>query len=329
MQDDMIPRHRHIDVDSVGDAIGVLQEHGRDARVISGNTELADWMKNRIKTPRVVVDLKNIDELHGINTRDDGGLRIGAMATVNEVVKSDLVRENFGLLSEAASAVATPQIRNQGRIGGNLAQDSWCRYYREGFDCYRAGGNTCYAVTDDSREHSVTDYNRCITANPSDTAPAFIALGSEVVIEGPRGERRQPLSEFFVGPETNITVMNDLSHDEILKEIIVPGTWAGADFYFEKVRDRNQWDFALVNIAAAVQRSGRSVSDVRLVSNGIAPKPKRLRAAENAVRGNSLSESRIDSAAEAILPNVEPFADNEYKVPLTRNLVRRALANAS
>lgn len=329
MQDDMIPRHRHIDVESVGDAIGVLQEHGRDARVISGNTELADWMKNRIKTPRVVVDLKEIDELHGISERSDGGLRIGSMVTIAEVAESDLVRDHFGVLSEAASAVATPQIRNQGRIGGNLAQDSWCRYYREGFDCYRAGGNTCYAVTDDSREHSVTDYKRCITANPSDTAPALIALGSEVVIEGPRGERRQSLSEFFVGPATNITVMNDLSHNEILKEVIVPGTWRDADFYFEKVRDRNQWDFALVNLAAAIRKSGQRVSDLRLVSNGVAPKPKRLRAAEGVVRGNSLTESRIDSAADAVLRNAQPFADNEYKVPLTRNLVRRALSDAS
>lgn len=329
MQDDMIPRHRHIDVESVGDAISVLQEYGRDARVISGNTELADWMKNRIKAPRVVVDLKEIDELHGIDERSDGGLRIGSMMTLTEVANSDLVRDHFGVLSEAASAVATPQIRNQGRIGGNLAQDSWCRYYREGFDCYRAGGNTCYAVTDDSREHAVTDYKRCITANPSDTAPALIALGSEVVIEGPRGERRQPLADFFVGPATNITVMNDLSHNEILKEIVVPGTWRDAEFYFEKIRDRNQWDFALVNIAAAIRTSGQRVSDLRLVSNGIAPKPKRLRGAEGAVRGNSLTESRIDSAADAVLSNAQPFADNEYKVPLTRNLVRRALANAS
>lgn len=329
MQDDMIPRHRHVDVDSVSDAISVLQEHGRDARVISGNTELADWMKNRIKTPRVVVDLKGIDELHGIDERDDGGLRIGAMATLSEVANNDMVRDHFGVLADAASAVATLQIRNQGRIGGNLSQDSWCRYYREGFDCYRAGGNTCYAVTDNSREHSVTDYKRCITANPSDTAPALIALGSEVVIEGPGGERRQPLSDFFVGPEANITVMNDLSHNEILKEVIVPGTWRDAAFYFEKIRDRNQWDFALVNIAAAIQRSGGTVSELRLVSNGIAPKPKRLRGAEEAVRGNSLTDSRINAAADAVLRNAQPFADNEYKVPLTRNLVRRALSNAS
>lgn len=328
MQDDMIPPHRHVDADSVEDAVDLLDEHGQSATIIAGNTDEMEWMKNRSRAPEVVVDIKGIDELEGIEERSDGGIRIGALTKLSDVVESDALADGFGILSEAAQAVATPQIRNMGTIGGNLSQDSRCWYYREDFDCYRAGGNTCYAATGDAREHAVTDYSRCITANPSDTAPALIALGAEVVIEGPSGERRQPLEDFFVGPDTNITVMTDLSHQEILKEIVLPETYRDARTYFEKVRDRDAWDFALVNLAVAIDESGGTVSDGRIVSNGLAPTPKRLTKAENAIRGSDLSESSIEEAGDSILQNADPQESNEYKIPLARNLVKRGLRNA-
>lgn len=328
MQQDMIQPLEHIDATSVDQAISVLQDHGRDATIIAGNTDEMEWMKDRERAPEVVVDLKPIEALHGIEETDDGGLRIGALETLSAVVDNETVGSDFGLLAEAVGGVATPQLRNQGTIGGNLTQDSRCFYYRGGFDCYRAGGNTCYAMTGDSRDHAVTDYSRCITAHPSDGAVALVALDAEVVIEGPRGERREPLSEFFVGPEENITVMHDLAHTEILKEIRVPGDWAGATFYFEKVRDRESWDFPTINIAATIDDSGGSVSDVRLVSNGVAPTPKRLRNAEQSIRGDQITADTADAAGQAALPNAAPFEDNQFKVPLTRNLVTRALRNA-
>jgi len=328
MQQDMIPPLEHVDVESVDDAVAALREHGSDAATIAGNTDEINWMKNRMRTPEVLVDIKGIDELSGVETTGDGGLRIGALTTLSEVVDSDAVNDGFSVIADAAVEVATPQIRNQGTIGGNLTQDSRCWYYRNGFDCYRAGGNTCYAITGESRDHAVTDYSRCITAHPSDGAVALMALDAEVVIEGARGERREKLSEFFVGPEENITVMNDLAHDEILKFIEVPGTYAGAEFYYEKVTDRDAWDFPIVNIAAAVQTSGDSVSDARIVSNGLAPTPKRLRKAENAITGRSLTEENIDAASESVLPNAAPQPDNAFKVDLADNLVNRALTNA-
>ncbi|MFW5939042.1 MAG: FAD binding domain-containing protein [Halolamina sp.] len=327
MQQDMIPPLEHIDATSVDEAVAHLREHGTDAAIIAGNTDEINWMKNRMRAPEVLVDVKEIDELSGIESTDDGGLRIGALTTLTEVVESDAVTDDFSLIADAAGEVATPQIRNQGTIGGNLAQDSRCWYYRNGFDCYRAGGNTCYAITGESRDHAVTDYSRCITAHPSDGAVALMALDAEVVIEGARGERREKLSEFFVGPEENITVMNDLAGNEILKYIEVPSSYAGANFYYEKVADRNSWDFPIVNIAAAVKTSGGSVSEARIVSNGLAPVPKRLRKAENAITGNSLSEENIAAASEDVLRNPAPQPDNEFKIDLADNLVSRALGN--
>ena len=327
MQDDMIKPLRHIDATSVDEAIAALQEHGNDATLVAGYTDEIEWLKNRMRSPRVLVDVKPIQSLHGIRERE-GGVRIGALTTVAEAAENDLLTSRYGVVAEALSEVATPQIRNQGTVGGNLAQDSRCWYYRSGFDCYRAGGNTCYAITGESRDHAVTDYSRCITGHPSDGAVALMAVDAEVVIEGPRGQRRERLADFFVGPEENITVMNDLAHDEILAHIDVPADWAGAAFYFEKVRDRESWDFPIVNIAAALKTAGGTVSDVRLVANGVAPTPKRLTGAERAIRGSRITESSARSAAQQVLTNAAPMEDNRFKIPLTRNLVTRALQNA-
>ncbi|SDX95902.1 FAD binding domain-containing protein [Halobellus clavatus] len=328
MQQDMIPPLTHVDATSVDDAVATLQEHGTDAATIAGNTDEINWMKNRMRTPEVLVDLKGIDEMRGIESTSDGGVRIGALTTLSNVVDSDAVNAGFSVIADAAGEIATPQIRNQGTIGGNITQDSRCWYYRNGFDCYRAGGNTCYAITGESRDHAVTDYSRCITAHPSDGAVALMALEAEVVIEGPRGTRREPLSDFFVGPEENITVMNDLAHEEILTHIEVPSTWSGASFYYEKVTDRESWDFPIVNIAAAIQTSGGSVSDVRIVSNGLAPTPKRLRNAESAITGQQITESNAASAAGTVLPNAAPQPDNRFKLGLAENLTERALLGA-
>lgn len=329
MQQDMIPPLEHIDATSVEDAVAKLKEYGNDAATIAGNTDEINWMKNRMRAPEVLVDIKGIDELEGVETTGDGGLRIGALTTLADVVDSDAVNDGFSVIADAAEEVATPQIRNQGTIGGNLSQDSRCWYYRNGFDCYRAGGNTCYAITGESRDHAVTDYSRCITAHPSDGAVALMAVGAEVVIEGARGTRREKLSEFFVGPEENITVMNDLANDEILKFIEVPSTWKNANFYYEKVTDRDAWDFPIVNIAAAVRTNGGTVSDVQLVSNGLAPTPKRLRRAENEIRGKRVNEANADAAGTSVLPNAAPQPDNEYKLDLADNLVKRALLSAA
>ena len=324
----MIKPLKHVDAATVKEAVDALREHGEDATLIAGNTDEINWLKNRMRAPQVLVDIKPIESLHGVEERSGGGVRIGALTSVSEAADSELIAENFGVVAEALSEVATPQIRNQGTVGGNLSQDSRCWYYRSGFDCYRAGGNTCYAITGESRDHAVTDYSRCITAHPSDGAVALMAVDAEVVVEGPRGRRREPLADFFVGPEENITVMNDLAHDEILTHVEIPETWSGADFYFEKVRDRESWDFPIVNIAAAIQTSGGSVSDVRLVANGVAPKPKRLRAAERAITGKRISASTAQQAGQAALPNAAPMQDNRFKIPLTQNLVSRALQNA-
>ena len=165
-------------------------------------------------------------------------------------------------MTEAAELVASPQIRNQGTIGGNVSQDTRCWYYRGGWTCYRAGGNICYADTPTAinREHAILDADRCVAVNPSDTAPALVALDAQMVIRSARGERVVNAEDYFIGPAIDITRMTVLAPGELLTAIRIPATWAGAQFYFEKVRDRNVWDFPLLNVASAATVLRRATS---------------------------------------------------------------------
>jgi xanthine dehydrogenase YagS FAD-binding subunit len=323
---DVMPAFELFQPTSVEAALALLDQHGADAWVLAGGLDSFDWLKDRIKRPRVVVDLSGIAELKGIRERG-GGLEIGAMTTLTEVVRHPLVQKNFAILLQAAEAAASPQIRNQGTIGGNVSQDTRCWYYRAGWPCYRAGGNICYADTPQAlnREHALFDADRCVAVNPSDTAPALVALGAQMVIRGPGGERVVEAEDYWIGPGTDITRMTVLAAGELLTAIRIPGTFAGARFYFEKVADRNVWDFPLVNVASAMRVSGGTVQAIRIAANGVSARPRRLVTVEQAVRGRVPDEAAQGAAGDAAIEGAEPLQHNAYKVPLLRNLVRRAI----
>jgi len=231
------------------------------------------------------------------------------------------------LLATAAGKVASPQIRNVGTLGGNLNQDARCWYYRRGLDCYRAGGNICYADSPEglNREHALFGASRCVAVSPSDTAPALVALDATMVVASSSGERLIPAQDFFVGPERDIVNMTVLNDDEILTAVRIPSTWANAEFYFEKVADRNVWDFALVNIAAAFKVSGGSIEDARIVCGAVECTPRRLESVESAIRGQQRSEELAASAGEMATEGARPLNYNHFKVPLMQNLVKRAI----
>ena len=323
---DVMPAFELYQPASIDAALELLDRHGSSAWVLAGGLDSFDWLKDRIKRPSVVVDLSAIAELKGIRTRGDG-LEIGAMTTLTEVVRHPAIKERYSILLKASEAAASPQIRNQGTIGGNVTQDTRCWYYRAGWSCYRAGGNICYADTPTAinREHAILGADRCVAVNPSDTSPALIALEAEMVIRGRDGERVVAAENYFVGPDTDITRMTVLRSGELLTAIRLPGTWAGAHFYFEKVADRNVWDFPLVNVASAAVMSGDTVTRMRIAVNGVAPTPLRLPAVENAVRGRRRDEATAAAAGELAIAGAVPLHHNAYKVPLLRNLVKRAV----
>jgi xanthine dehydrogenase YagS FAD-binding subunit len=323
---DVMPAFELFQPASVTDALGLLERYGADAWVMAGGMDTFDWLKDRIRRPRVVVDLVNVAELRGIRDAG-GGLEIGATTTLTEIARDALVKERFPLLSQAAELVASPQIRNQGTLGGNVAQDARCWYYRAGWPCYRAGGNICYADTPTAinREHAILDADRCVAVNPSDTAPALIALDAEMVITRGSSERVVPAVDFFVGPGVDITRLTVLQPGDLLTSIRIPTTWAGKPFYFEKVRDRQVWDFALVNVASAMTMSGNTIGEARLVVNGVAPRPLRLTAVEALVRGKGRDEQTAEQAGELAVQGAVPLRYNAYKIPLMKALVKRAI----
>ena len=311
---------------SITDAQKLLQQHGADAWVMAGGLDSFDWLKDRIKRPKVLVDLSGIDELKGVRATNDG-IEIGAMTTLTEVVNNPLVKQHYGLLAQGAELAASPQIRNQGTIGGNVTQDARCWYYRAGWPCYRAGGNICYADTPEgrNREHAILLADRCVAVNPSDSAPALIALDAKFVLQTPKGERVVDAENYFIGPEIDITRLHILQPGDLLTSIRIPSTWAGAQFYFEKVRDRNVWDFPLLNVASAIVVSNGTIERIRIAVNGAAARPLRLKSVEDAVRGKPANAATGEMAGKLAVQGAVPLQFNAYKIPLMRNLVKRAI----
>jgi xanthine dehydrogenase YagS FAD-binding subunit len=278
---DVMPAFDLLQPDTAADAQKLLEQNGEDAWVMAGGLDSMDWLKDRIKKPKVLVDLSGVEELKGIRATGDG-VEIGAMTTLTEIANHPAIQKDYSVLSQAVALVASPQIRNQGTLGGNVSQDARCWYYRDGWPCYRAGGNICYADTPvgRNREHAIFGANRCVAVHPSDSAPALIALDAKFVIRTSQGERMVDAEDYFVGPEMDITRLNILKPGDLLTTIRIPVTWAGAKFYFEKVRDRNVWDFPLMNVASAIKVSGGTIRDIRIAVNAVAPRPMRLKAVE-------------------------------------------------
>jgi xanthine dehydrogenase YagS FAD-binding subunit len=329
MLKDMMPHFDLFQPDSVDAAVDLAGRLGADGWLIGGGQDSYDWLKNRTRRTTAVVDLSGIAALKGIRDHE-GGIEIGALTTLTEIENDALVKERFGLLAKAAGRVASPQIRNAGTLGGNICQDTRCWYYRAGVDCYRAGGNVCYADTPQgqNREHAIFNASRCVAVTPSDTANALTALDARMVIRGTNGERELRADHFFVGPDINIRHMTVLEPGEILTAVRIPATWAGANFYFEKIADRAAWDFALVSVAVALQLDGDKIRDARIVLGAVACVPHRLKAVEQAIIGSPRNEETAKRAAAMSAAGAHPLAFNQFKIPLLENLVLRAIRGA-
>ena len=330
MSRDMMGAFELYQPDTVEGAVELLERFGADGWAMAGGNDSLDWFKDRVKRPKYVVDLTGIGALKGIRDAADGGIEIGALTTLTEIERSDVVRSRYKVLSDAAGKVASPQIRNSGTIGGNVCQDARCWYYRYGVDCYRAGGNECYADSPEgqNREHCLWGADRCVAVSPSDTAPALVVLNATMVIVGPNGERTVPAEEFFIGPDIDITRMTVLQPGEVLTAIRIPAEFSGATFYFEKVADRNTWDFPLVNIAAAMVMNGQTIEKIRLAAGAVQCVPRRLTVVEEVVTGQPKSAETAQLAGQSAVRGATPLNFNHFKIPLLQNLVTRAIRDA-
>jgi xanthine dehydrogenase YagS FAD-binding subunit len=329
MQRDMMPHFDLFQPESLETALKLAADLGEDGWLVGGGQDSFDWLKNRVKRTGALIDLSGIAAMRGVRERD-GGIEIGALTTLTEIENDAMVKERYGLLATAAGRVASPQIRNAGTLGGNICQDTRCWYYRGGVDCYRAGGNMCYADTPEgqNREHAIFNASRCIAVTPSDTANALVALDASMVIAGRGGERVVAAADFFIGPDVNIRRMTVIEPGEILVAVRIPGTWSGAQFYFEKVADRAAWDFALVSIAAVFRMEGEVIGAAQLVCGAVACVPYRLQAVERALVGAPRDAQSADKVAQLANGTARTLKFNQFKLPLMENLIRRAVRGA-
>jgi xanthine dehydrogenase YagS FAD-binding subunit len=326
---DMMPNFELLKPTKLADALTLLDRRGADIWKMAGGNDSLDWFKDRVKRPKVVMDLGGIAELKGIRETADG-IEIGALTTLAEVASSKLIRAKFKVLADAAGRVASPQIRNASTLGGNVSQDARCWYYRSGLPCYRAGGNTCFADTPAgmNREHAIFDAARCIAVSPSDTAPALVVLEAKMVIRSAKGERVVDAEKFFIGPAVDITRMTVLQPQELLVALRIPNTWAGARFYFEKVADRQTWDFPLVNVASALKVTNGVIDAARVACGGVSCTPRYLKVVEDVVKGGPQDEESADLAGKTASHGARPVTYNQYKIPMMENLVKRAIRDA-
>ncbi len=314
----------HFNPTDIESALELLSE--RNTKGLAGGTDLLGEMKSRVRTPRRIVNLKALDELHYLKHSARKGFQIGALTTLSEIELNPLINEKIPLLAQAASAAASPQLRNMGTIGGNLCQSVRCWYYRSPeFKCWLKGGELCHAIEGENKFHAILGGSLCCAVHPSDLAPALMALGANVHIVGPDEEGIVSLEDFYVRPKASHRQMTLLGNGEIITEVQIPNSTDESSGIYLKAMDRKVWAFALVSAAVQVTWNKEKVKDARIVLGGVAPIPWRVPVAEAIVRGQLLNEEIANQAAEAALAGAQPLRDNGYKLTLAKALVKRAL----
>jgi xanthine dehydrogenase YagS FAD-binding subunit len=316
----------HVDVKSVAEATRLLKASAGRARINAGGTDLLGVLRDRILSeyPDSLLNIKTIRELDYIK-EEDQGLKIGAATKLAQIASSETVKGRYNLLADAAYAVATPQIRNMGTIGGNICQDVRCWYYRYPEQlggrilCIRKGGRTCPAVAGDNRYHAILDAKKCFAVCPSDMATAIAALDGKIEITGSEGSRAVPVAEFFE-PLGNV-----LRADEIVTHVQVPIPPEAAKQSFIKFTLRKPVDFAIASVATVVAEKNGICTDARIALGAVGYKPIRATESEAVIRGKVINEATAEEAAVAAVRGAKPLSMNGYKIQIVQNIIKRAL----
>jgi xanthine dehydrogenase YagS FAD-binding subunit len=308
------------------EVLGLLQSGGQQARLVAGGSDLLGEIKDDVVHYERLVSLAGVKALRALR-QDETGLHLGALVTLAQLEYEPRLQGPYGILAEAARSVATPEIRNQGTLGGNLCQRPRCLYYRSVLSpCLKKGGADCPAVTGPYQDYlSIMGGHGCFSVHASDLAPPLIALGGRVTLTGPSGARTLPLEQFFVGPERDVQRENVLADDEVLTAVLLPPlelSWRGT---YLKARERSAGDFPLVSAAVGYALAAGVIQHVRVVLGGVAPTPWRSPQAEAILTGQSPSPALAARAAEAALAAAQPLQHNAFKLDVGRVLLARAI----
>ena len=319
-------------VTSVAQAISLLAKHQEKAAILAGGSDLLGMMKDRLEGPKFtmpqfLIDIKGIKDLNYIKEQK-GSLKIGATTTLSKIASSNLVRDKYPLLVQAANQVGVPQIRNVGTLGGNLCQRPRCWYFRGRLfkDCLRKGGGNCYAADGENQYHAITGVSGCCMVYPSDMAPALTALNAKVEIATPKGNKMVPIEQFYVRPEKNLLRENILSSQEMFVGLEIPNPGTTNRGVYLKLKERQSFDFAIVSVAVNLNLKNKIVADSRVVFGGIAPFPLRSTKTESILKGKEIKEC-ISAACKAAVDGAQPLSNNGYKVDATKGILEEALSH--
>jgi xanthine dehydrogenase YagS FAD-binding subunit len=315
----------HINARTIEEAVSGLRRYGHRACIIAGGTDLLGKMKDEIlpRYPEALINIKTIPGLDAIR-KENGVLRIGALATLDDIAGDERIQRDYRALAEAAARTASPHLRAMGTLGGNLCQDIRCWYYRNPqnrFPCLRKGGGRCYAIEGDNRYHSIfggSVKDGCYAVHPSDTAPALVALDAEVVTS----KRVIGIDDFFRVDVEKTTV---LDADEIVTEIRIQTPRNGSNSRFMKMAIRKSIDFPIVNCAVLLSEAAGRVESARICLNAVYVKPYRAIAAEAVLQGHAVDEKSAEATADAAVAAAQPMKDNGYMVSIARALVKRSI----
>ncbi len=325
----MIPSFAYLRAGSLDEALKNLQE--RPACVHAGGSDLVTCLRDGTVDCGTVISISGLADLHGIRRGRGGqGLTVGALTTITTVGQDPDLGSRYPALAAAARAVGSPQLRNQGTLGGNLCQKPRCWYWRGDFQCLRQGGDTCYALGGQNAGHAILGQDACVYVHPSDTAVALTAYEARARVAGPRGERTVPLAEFFVLPEDDPTRETVVGPEEVVTAVELPAPPSGHQGVYRKIRARGAWDFALASAALVIafeqDDPARPVRHARVVLGGVAPAPWRVPAAEQALAGKVLDRAAIAAAADAAVADASPLTDNGFKIDLVQGILHEELA---
>jgi xanthine dehydrogenase YagS FAD-binding subunit len=319
----MLKPFSYIKASSLEEALQHLSSSG--AVLHAGGTDLLGCLRDHVFDAGKVVSISGLSHLRGISEETGKGITIGSMTTISDIARHGVIREKYTALSQAASEVASPQLRNQGTIGGNLCQKPRCWYYRGEFHCLRKGGERCFAVAGENHYHCIFGGQGCFIVHPSDTAPALAALNATIRIIGPKGNRSLPVTEFFVPPSRDPRRETVLEPGEVVTSVTLPEPRKGLRSSYRKVKARGAWDFAMAGVALALLFEGDRVQEARVVLSGAAPVPWRSGAAEDALTGRRLDAETIQRASVALVKGAQPLRYNGYKISLFWGIMEEEL----
>lgn len=323
-----LPQFKLLRPRTVDEAIGYLDKHANNIRVLAGGTDLIPSMRQKLFEPEFVLDIRHISELRGIRERQGSGVEIGALTPLSEIEHAEPLRRRYPVLAEAAATVASPVIRNMGTLGGNICLDTRCLWYNQsltwrkacGF-CIKKDGDLC---------HVAPGGTKCWAAFSGDTPPALLCLNAEIEIVGPSGARRLPLRDFYTGLGDTY---RKLQPSELVTRVFLPESTADYRGVYRKLRVRGSIDYPLAGVAVVLKRSNGHIADARVALTAVNPAPMLVKGATEAMSGKAIDEALAESIGDLAARTAKPLTTSaltpEYRREMIRVFTKRAILAAA